>query len=492
MNRQLRHLALVLMALFVILFAQLNVLQVARADKYRKDPRNTVELARDQARNRGRILTADGLVAAQSVPVEDRFAYQRQYPLGDLFAHPIGAFSPFFGADGVEQQENNTLVGETSQQKLRNLGNLFSTKKQRTGDVQTTLRTDLQQVARDALGEREGSVVALDPRTGAVLAMWSWPSYDPNTVAGHDAAAAEAVRKVLLADEAKPLLANAYQERYMPGSTFKIITSTAALSNGVPTDRVWATERSYTPPNTTKPIFNFGRENCGGDFFTVFRFSCNTPFARLGNELGADAMVAQTKAFGFGDQLPIDLPAAASSFFGEVSDFAQDDPRLAQSSFGQNAVTVVPLHLAMIAGSVANGGKMMKPYVVDSTVDGDGTVLRRHTPNVWKTPMTPAVAATLTEAMIGVAQAGTARCCIKLASGAQAAAKTGTAQLRATDDPRGPLSHAWITAFAPAEAPKVVVAVMVKASPDVTTGVGGTVAGPVARAVLDKALEVLP
>ena len=203
-------------------------------------------------------------------------------------------------------------------------------------------------------------------------------------------------------------------------------------------------------------------------------------------------MVAQTKAFGFGETLPIDLPAAASSFFGETADFAQDDPRLAQSSFGQNAVTVVPLHLAMIAGSVANGGKMMYPYVVDSRIDGDGTLLFRHTPKVWKTPMTPDVAATLTQAMIGVAQAGTARCCLKLTSGAQAAAKTGTAQLRATDDPRGPLSHAWITAFAPAEAPKVVVAVMVKASPDVTTGVGGTVAGPVARAVLDKALEVLP
>ena len=490
MNRQLRRLALVLMALYVILFAQLNVLQVARADRYRDDPRNTVELARDQARNRGRILTADGQVAAQSVPVDDRFAYQRQYPLGDLFAHPIGSFSPFFGADGVEQRYNNVLVGETSQQKLRNLGNLFSTK-QRTGDVQTTLRADLQQVARDALGEREGSVAVLDPRTGAVLALWSWPSYDPNAVAGHDAAVAEAARKALLADETKPLLANAYQERYMPGSTFKIVTTTAALENGVPIDRVFGTERSFTPPDTTKPIFNFGRELCGGDFLTVFKFSCNTPFARLGSELGAEAMVAQTKKFGIGEPLPIDLPAPASSFFGEVGDFAQDVPRLAQSSFGQNAVSIVPLQLAIIAGSVANGGRMMSPFVMGATFDGDGTQLSRTEPKVWKTPMSPATAATITEAMIGVAQGGTARCCIQLASGAQAAAKTGTAQLRATDDPRGPLSHAWITAFAPADAPKVVVAVMVKASPEVTTGVGGTVAGPVARAVLDRALEVL-
>ena len=491
MNRQIRRLAVILMALFVLLFAQLNVLQVARADKYRNDPRNTVELSRDQARNRGRIMTADGQVAAQSVPVPDRFGYQRQYPLGDLFAHPVGSFSPFFGADGVELQQNDVLVGETSQQKLRALGNLFSTK-QRTGDVMTTLRSDIQQVAKAALGEREGSVVVLDPRTGAVLAMWSWPSYDPNTVAGHDANAAEAARKALLADDAKPLLANAYQERYMPGSTFKLVTSTAALTNGLPTDRVWETERSYTPPDTKNPIFNYGRELCGGDFFTVFKFSCNTPFARLGIELGAEKMVSTTKAFGIGEKLPIDLPAATSSFFGELSDFAQDKPRLAQSSFGQNAVTMVPLQMAMIAGSVADGGKMMKPYVVEATFDGDGTLLQRHTPEVWKTPMTPEVAATLTQAMIGVAQAGTARCCLKLAGGIQAAAKTGTAQLRASDDPRGPLSHAWITAFAPADAPRVAVAVMVKASPEVTVGVGGTVAGPVARVVLDKALEVVP
>lgn len=491
MNRQLRQLAVVLMALFVLLFAQLNVLQVARADRYDEDPRNTVELARDVARNRGRILTADGQVAAQSVPSDDRFEYQRQYPLGDLFAHSVGSFSPFYGATGVENRYNDVLVGETSQQKLRNLGNLFS-QKTRTGDVQTTLRADLQQVAREALGEQEGSVAVIDPRTGAVLALWSWPSYDPNAVAGHDSAQAEAVRKQLLADPAKPLLANAYQERYMPGSTFKIVTTTAALENGVPWDRVFETERSYTPPDTTRPIFNYGQTLCGGTFLQVFTLSCNTPFARLGNELGPDVMVGQTKKFGIGEPLDFDLPGAASSFFGEVSDFAQDAPKLAQSSFGQNEVSVVPLHLAMIAGSVANGGKMMKPYTVEATFDGDGTQLKRHTPEVWKTPMSAQTAAILTEGMVSVVNNGTARCCMKLASGAQAAAKTGTAQLRAPDDPRGPSSHAWITAFAPAEAPKVAVAVFVKANAEVTTGVGGTVAGPVARAVLDKALEVLP
>lgn len=491
MNKQLRNLAIVLMALFVLLFAQLNVLQVANADKYASDPRNTVELARDQARPRGVIVTADGAVVAQSVPVDDRFAYQRQYPLGDLFAQAGGAFSPFFGATGVERQYNDVLVGETNQQRVRGLGALFDDKP-RTGDVHLTLRADLQQVAKDALGDREGSVAAIDIRTGAILALWSYPSYDPNTVSGHDVAVAEAARKALLADERKPLLGNAYQESYMPGSTFKIITATAALQNGVPTDRVWETERSYTPPNTTRAINNYGGELCGGDFFTVFRLSCNTPFARLGVELGAETMVKTTKAFGFAEKLPVDLPGPVSSFFGEVSNFSQDEPRLAQSSFGQNAVTVVPLHLAMIAGAVANKGKMMYPYVLDKAVDSDGTILFGAKPKEWKTPMDEATAATLTQGMIGVVQAGTARCCMQLANGIQAAAKTGTAQLRATDDPRGPSSHAWITAFAPAEAPRVAVAVMVKASAEVTAGVGGTVAGPIAHNLLDAAMFAVP
>lgn len=278
----------------------------------------------------------------------------------------------------------------------------------------------------------------------------------------------------------------------MPGSTFKIVTTAAALENGVPWDREFEVERSYTPQDTTRQIFNYGQSLCGGTFLQVFTVSCNTPFARLGNELGAEAMVAQATRFGIGETIPFDLPGAARSVFGDVGDFDRDAPRLAQSSFGQNAVSIVPLHLAMIAGSVANGGRMMQPFVVQTTYDGDGSVLKRREPELWRTTMSPQTAATLTEGMVSVVQGGTARCCMELASGAQAAAKTGTAQLRDPEDPRGPLSHAWITAFAPAEAPRIAVAVMVKASPEVTAGVGGTVAGPVAKAVIDKALEVVP
>ena len=258
MNRQLRRLGLIMVVLYAILFVQLNVLQVANAGKYKTNPLNTAQVIRDFTRNRGRILSADGQVIAQSVPADDRYRYQRQYPLGDLFAHPVGYFSLTYGADGVEKAQNDALSGQTNAQRLKGLGSLFRDKAT-TGDVTTTLRTDLQQLAKDALGEREGSVVVLDPRTGAVLAMWSWPSYDPNALSSHDLKAVDASRKALLADdEAKPLLSNAFQERYMPGSTFKVITSTAALENGTTVDRVFDTERSYVPPLTTNPINNYG------------------------------------------------------------------------------------------------------------------------------------------------------------------------------------------------------------------------------------------
>jgi penicillin-binding protein A len=181
----------------------------------------------------------------------------------------------------------------------------------------------------------------------------------------------------------------------------------------------------------------------------------------------------------------------AASYFGQTKDFAQDEPKLAQSGFGQNTVQGTPLEMALVASAVANGGKIMAPYVVEETRDSGGGVLAKANPKVWKTPMSPQTAATLNSFMIGVVNSGTARCCMKLENGIQAAAKTGTAQLRGPTEPGGQSSHAWIIGFAPAENPVVAFAVFVKASPEVTAGVGGTVAGPVAKQLVDKALTVL-
>jgi peptidoglycan glycosyltransferase len=200
-------------------------------------------------------------------------------------------------------------------------------------------------------------------------------------------------------------------------------------------------------------------------------------------ELGPDTMVAGTKAWGVGQKLPIDLPNPVASSFGEVSDFVDQTPLLAIGGFGQANDLMVPLHMAMVASTVANGGRMMVPYVVDATRFHDGTVLERTDPKVWKTPISPATAETLKGLMVNVVNLGTARK-MQLANGIQAAAKTGTAQLNATGQPQR--SHAWIIGFAPAEAPKYAVAVMLKGTTDeISASTGGRVAGPIAKQILD-------
>jgi peptidoglycan glycosyltransferase len=490
-NRAVRRLALALMACFVALFVQLNLVQVVRADRYQAQPDNTRQAVRDFYRPRGAIYAADGRTAlARSEPSDDRFGFQRVYPLGELFAHTVGSFSFKYGTTGIERVRNDVLTGRTAQQELLGLGDLFSDTRA-VGDVITTLRPDVQTVARDALGDREGSVVALDPRTGAVLAVWSTPSYDPNRLAAHDFAAVDAARKEYLADPRKPLLANAYQERYMPGSTFKVVTAAAGIERGgVTVDTTYPVERSFVPPLTTTPIQNYRGTLCGGDFLTVFKLSCNTSFARMGLDVGAVGMVAAADAFGYNEAAPIDLPDPARSFFGDEKRFERNDPVLAQSAFGANDVQATPLQMALVAAGVANQGVIMRPYVVAETRSVSGALLERTTPRPWRTAVTPQTAAVLTTAMIGVVTDGTASCCMQLAGGTQAAAKTGTAALNPPGEPER--SHAWIIAFAPAEAPTVAVAVMVKESPEVSASVGGRLAGPIARAVLDRALAGAP
>jgi peptidoglycan glycosyltransferase len=335
-------------------------------------------------------------------------------------------------------------------------------------------------------------VVVVDTRTGAVLAMYSNPTYDPNTVAVHNIDEAGAKLEELAAAPGKPLLANAYQERYMPGSTFKVLTTEIALEEGiVTTTSEWPDESAWVPPNTDNPIQNYGKKVCGGDLAEVFRRSCNIPFARMSVELGPDRLVNGVREWGVEDRLPIDLPgAAASTFAGNAKDFEDSLALLAIHGFGQGGVQMVPLHMAMVSAAVANGGRMMKPYVVDKTLAFNDTVLSQTTPEVWRTPMSRATADLLTQLMVGVVNEGTARCCMKLDGGIQAAAKTGTAQLNAEGEEMR--SHAWITAFAPAEAPRVAVAVMLKGVDAViSAGTGGTLAGPIAKELLDKSLKVV-
>jgi peptidoglycan glycosyltransferase len=502
MNRQIRRLAGGLMVLYLLLFVQLNRLQVTQKDRLDAHPNNNRQTIRDFNRNRGPIVTADGVIVARSVPTtgDAEFDYQREYPTGDLFSHITGYTSFSFGSTLLEKSMNDVLLGDTPAQRIDAVGGILQGE-DATGSVVLSLRNDVQQVAAAALvgpnpdKPRQGSVVVIEPATGRIIAMVSSPRFDPNLIAQPNTNNVEDVLTFYNAQAGKPLLANAYQERYMPGSAFKVITTAIAFENGVTDmDRRWPSERQWTPPQTTNPIGNYGGTSCGGDMAEVFARSCNIPFGQLAVEVGAEQMVAGARAWGIGEKIPIDLPGSvASTFCGPDSDCSETDysqqlPLLAIGGFGQGNDQMVPVHMAMVAATVGNGGRMMKPTVVDATLDHDGDVLSRTAPELWKQPISKGTADDLTTLMVGVVNRGTGTQ-MQLApapdgSPVQAAAKTGTAQL-ATEGPER--SNAWIIGFAPVEQPRYAIAVVIKGGPDdeVSASTGGRIAGPVAKTILD-------
>jgi len=485
MTRQIRLLGLGLMVCFLILFVQLNRLTVFQAAELNDNPVNTREILRDFSQPRGSVTTADGVVIARSVPSGDRFEFQREYPEGALFAQVSGFFSFTLGSSGVEKTYNDELAGRTLDLSFQDLSDLF-VDKDRVGDLTLTLQADLQRIATEQLGEREGSVVALDPRTGEILALVSYPSFDPNLLADHDTQTATNVQRLLDADPNKPRLARSYQERFFPGSTFKVVTATAGISRGgVTTDApVYPVSSGYTAPGTTRPLRNFGGDSCGGALFQVLRASCNTAFAQMGVDTGPEAMVATAEAFGFNKDVPIDLTSPAKSNF--PTDFERNLPALAQSAIGQNDVAATPLQMAMVAGAVANAdGQVMVPHVLRDVRDQDGNIVDTYDPEVWTTAMDTATAALMREAMRGVVESGTAT---RLAvPGFEVGGKTGTAQL-GTDPAR---SHAWIIGFAgpPGQEATIAVAVIVEGQPGASEQTGGRVAAPIAQAVLAAHLQ---
>jgi peptidoglycan glycosyltransferase len=493
-NRRIRQLAAVLIALYVMLFAALNYWQVNRTQELASEPGNTRALIREFDTPRGPIVTEDDVVVARSVPApgETDVKFQRQYPTGDLFAHVTGYHTFGLGSTQLERTRSSILTGDTFTQQVRAIEELFSLDNDNSGSIRLTMRHDMQQIAKFALGGQEGSVVLLDVETGAVKAMWSYPSFDPNQVANPDYDTAFEYVTELQDDDRDPLLANAYQQRYMPGSTFKVLTLGVSLDEGiVDLDTYFEPEREYVPPQTTDPIENYAGSVCGGDLTEVFYRSCNTPFARMAIELGADRFQDGIEKWGVGDEIPIDLPNAAASTIGDFTDIDENLPLLAIRGFGQNDDQMVPIHMAMVAATVANDGEMMKPYVIAEELDHNDRVINRTRPDVWKRPISRRTVETLQDLMVRVAVDGTASCCIGLDNGISVAAKTGTAQLNGPGEPER--SHAWIIAYAPVEQPKYAVAVMLKGTnAEISAGTGGRLAGPIAKGVLDAVFRIDP
>lgn len=487
MDRQIRRLGVAFLVLFLLLFGQVNYIQVFAARSLADNPANQRQLIEEYAIQRGQILASDErtVLATSRATTPGLFKYLRVYPRGDLYGQITGYYSVVFGRSGLEASENDYLSGRAPELFPENMVDDLLGRPKRGGTVVTTIDAKLQRAAARALGSLPGGVVAMNPRTGAVLAMYANPSFDPNPLASHDTRQVRSAQRKLVKDPNKPLISRASQELFPPGSTFKLVTAAAALENGVTPGTTFPNPAQLTLPTTTHKLENFGGELCLGGapritLAQAFTVSCNVVFGEVGLRLGAEALVAQAKKFGFDQSVPFELPFAEGSI-PPASAFQNALPAVAFSAIGQQSVGANPLQMALVASAVANGGVEMAPQIVRQVRDPSGRVVKTFAPQEFGRPISSRTAAELTQMMIDVVNQGTGT--PAQIPGVQVAGKTGTAET-ASGKP-----HAWFVCFAPASDPKIVVAVVVLNGGSVGgDATGGRVAAPIARAVLQAAL----
>jgi penicillin-binding protein A len=483
-NAPIRRLSTVVAMLFSALLVSSTLIQFFQAESLQDRPGNRRTLLADYARERGQILVG-GTPIARSVPSDDELKWLRTYPKGELYSHVTGYYSFTYGAGGgLEGAENSLLSGSSDKLFYRRISDILTGKEQTGASLELTIDARAQAAAEKALGNQRGSVVALDPRTGAILAMVSHPTYDPSVLSGHDTDKVVAAWKRLTTDPTQPMVDRAIAGNlYPPGSTFKVVTAAAALESGE------FTEESMVPgpatldlPLTTSSLPNDNRRPCGPGNRTslthALEISCNTAFGWLGMRVGADAFREQAGKFGMGDRLSIPMSVAPSSVPKELN-----APQLAQSAIGQYDVRVTPLQVAMIAAAVANRGVAMRPYLVDKVTSSDLEVIDEARPEQLSQAVSADTAAALTRMMETVVRSGTGQAA--RIDGIDVAGKTGTAQ---HDLEKAP--HAWFTSFAPATDAQVAVAVVVEEGGNAgSEAAGGRVAAPIAKAVMEAVLR---
>jgi len=472
-NGPIRRVSLVILVMFCALMLNSTYAYVFRTDSLNNNPANRRVTEAEFGTDRGAILVGNTAIATTK-PVEDRFRFQRSYPQGELYAGVTGYYSFLYKRSGLEQTQNANLAGTSNNQLVQRLIDMATGKRPTGASVVTTLDAAAQQAAAKALGDRPGAVVAIDYKTGAVKALVTSPTYDPNDLATHDLTAAQKSWEALNADANKPLSNRATREIFPPGSTFKLVVSAAALASGMTPDTLVDSPDSLTLPGTSRPLGN--SSSCGGTKISLeqaLKVSCNTAFAGLGMQLGADAVRTQAQKFGFGsgNELP-DLGSATSNFPAKL-----DQAQLAQSSIGQFDVAATPLQMAMVAAGIANNGVVMQPYLVQQVRAADLTVLETARPQQFSQAMTAENAQALQRMMVAVVTDGTGtRAQI---DGVRVGGKTGTAL---TDGKHTP--YAWFVAWA--DNPSVAVAVFVQdAGVEASDISGGRYAAPIAKSVIE-------
>lgn len=482
MNRQVRRVGLVLTMMFIALFATATSIQVLRSSELYSDARNVRASYETYKTLRGAIIVG-GVPIVTSVPVNDEYRFLREYE-NVIYNSVTGYFSIFAGSSGIERSMNSYISGQSSAQFFEQINALLDGTPVTGAAVELTIDPDAQRAAWDALGDRKGSVIALEPTTGRILAMVSKPTFDANLLASHQLSEVNENYEKFINSPDKPLVNRAIAgDLYFPGSIFKLVVSAAALESGRYTvGSRFDNMTEYVLPGTTTVITNSGGRKCGTKSFvtleTALTLSCNIPFAMMAVNLGQDRIRAQAELMGFGQTFDIPLTVTASTYPEDL-----EESEVALTGFGQYDIRVTPMQMAMVTSAIANQGVLMKPQLIKSVVASNLNLLSQPEPIVFSSPISRTTAGYLTRMMVDSVEVGVAtRAAIP---GVAVAGKTGTAQ-NGPDDPY----TLWFTGFAPAEAPSVVVTVVVEDGGGVgQSGTGNQIAAPIAKAVLEAILR---
>jgi peptidoglycan glycosyltransferase len=468
LNRPIVRLYGLVVLLFALLVAFTSRWTIFEASSLRENGLNARPLLEQERIPRGQIVAADGTVLARSVSAGEG-NYRRVYPTGRDFANAIGYYNVLRRSTGLERSRNSSLDGQSASN-LQSILNQLQGKQQKGDKVITTLDPAAQKVANEALAGHHGAVVALEPSSGAVRVMASAPTFNPNRLGSLQPGDSE--------------LNRATQGGYPPGSTFKVVTATAAIDTG-----------SFTPESTIDgkndilvsgvPLQNDDDDSYGQITLTkALALSVNTVWAQVAEKVGRSTMERYMKRFGF-DQLPkLDYPAGELSASGEYLNDTLLPPTnrhvdLGRMGIGQDKLVVAPLQMAEVAATVANGGRLMVPHLTSKIVNAEGETVQRIAPKLQSTVMKPSTAAAVTTMMEAVVNEGTG--VAAQIPGVQVAGKTGTAETQIGTS----INNVWFIAFAPAQNPRIAVAVTLEHVP----GQGAAFAAPVARAVIESLLK---
>lgn len=483
MNRELKRVSVVVLIMFLALFASGTMIQVVQSDALAADGRNTRTLYDSFRTQRGAILAGD-TVLAESVPIDDDYRFQRRYPLAGVTAGITGYFTLTQGLAGIEATDNSYLTGTSSSQFLDQINALLTGRPPQGATVRLSVDPRIQQIAWDALGDYQGAVVVTEVATGRIVAMASKPSYDPNLLAVHDSESVIAYYDSLNVDPAQPLINRVVGALNPPGSTFKLVVAAALLESGLFTaDSTVPNVPRLALPGTDVTVRNAGGGTCGpGDQVSLadaIRLSCNIPLAEFGMQLGYKPIVDMAKKFGFNQTFEVPL-VTVESHIPQV----MDEPQTGLASFGQFDVRATPLQMALVSATIANGGVEMYPNMIDSIVSSDLKPLVSFTPREYSRPISPETAAALTQMMqASVSDGAASNASMEAVS---VAGKTGTAE-----NGDGQPYTLWFTGFAPADGePQYAVTVVVENGGGLgTNGYGNLIAAPIARVVLEAVLN---